>query len=105
MPGSTGNYLTGGTTVAVAVTNASTVLLAAEGTPGDRRGLYLSVPAANTGTLFCNLGSTAPTSTLYDFKITPGGQAVDVSQVPAQCQILGILSVAGPENINVGRKT
>lgn len=100
-----GNYATTGTIVQVACSNVSTTLLAAEGTPGDRRGIYVTNPVGNTGNLYLSFGTTTPTSTKYDMKIPPNGQAVDVAQMPYQGAILAILDVAGPENVNIGRKT
>jgi len=86
----------------VAVSNVSSVILAALpiASFGKRSRLVINVPSTNVGILYLSFGSTVPTVNKYDAKIIPGGRGAEIAPI-YQGAVLGILDIAGPENINV----
>lgn len=95
---------TGGSTAGVSVTNASTVLLAAN-TTRTRRFVSIANRKLNTLGLYVNFSDTVPTILLYDYYVAPGQSISDNRQQPYQGIVRGILDGAGPETVNVNDGT
>jgi len=89
---------TNGTTVAVPVSSAGVVVLAAANS--SRKGLWISNPPTNTGRLYFNLSDTNPTATLSEY-LNPGDSYEDTRETCYQGIVSGLYSIAGPQNIAV----